>query len=77
LALLAYNRPLTAVQISEMRGTPSGHVLRLLVRRKLLKLQREDAKGSKAKYVTTHRFLEVFGIRSLEDLPSSEDLASH
>jgi segregation and condensation protein B len=77
LALVAYNEPLTAAQISQMRGTPSGHVLRLLVRRKLLKLERGETGSRKGKYSTTRRFLEVFGIRSLEDLPSSEDLASH
>jgi segregation and condensation protein B len=77
LALIAYNEPLTIAEVTRLRGTPSGHILRHLVRRRLLRLERGDAKPSHAKYFTTHRFLDVFNLHSLEDLPRSDDLARH
>jgi len=77
LALIAYNEPLTSAEVTRLRNAPSGHILRHLVRRRLLRLERGDAKPSQAKYFTTPRFLEVFRLRSLEDLPRSDDLARH
>jgi segregation and condensation protein B len=77
LALIAYNEPLTSAEVNQLRGTPSGHILRLLLRRRLLRLEQTDTKPSQARYFTTHRFLEVFHLNSLEDLPRSDDLARH
>lgn len=74
LALVAYNEPLTAEEISRLRGTPSGHILSHLVRRQLLRVERPSTKPAKPKYFTTARFLKVFGLRSRDDLPRSEDL---
>ncbi|MGH9811309.1 MAG: SMC-Scp complex subunit ScpB, partial [Terriglobia bacterium] len=69
LALIAYNEPLTSSEVSQQRGTPSGHILRQLVRRRLLRLEKAGAKSCPAKYFTTPRFLEVFHLNSLADLP--------
>jgi segregation and condensation protein B len=77
LALIAYNEPLTAAEVNQQRGTPSGHILRQLVRRRLLRLERADAKPSQTKYFTTSRFLELFHLNTLADLPRSDDLARH
>jgi segregation and condensation protein B len=77
LALVAYNEPLTAAEVARLRGTPSGHILRQLVRRRLLRLERGDAKPSQTKYFTTRRFLDLFRLHTLEDLPRSDDLARH
>jgi segregation and condensation protein B len=74
LALVAYNEPVTADQVARLRGTPSGQILHHLVRRQLLRIERPATKPRKAKYFTTKRFLEVFRLRSLEDLPRSEEL---
>jgi len=75
LAMVAYRGPLTADEISRLRGTPSGHILRQLVQRQLLRIERPDEKPRKAVYHTTERFLAVFGLASLGDLPKSEELA--
>jgi len=75
LAMVAYRGPLTADEISRLRGTPSGHILRQLVQRQLLRIERPDEKPKKAVYHTTERFLAVFGLESLGDLPKSEELA--
>jgi len=93
LAMVAYRGPLTAEEISRLRGTPSGHVLRQLVQRQLLRIERPEKSGvggresgsqesgdgsrgksRKAVYHTTERFLAVFGLASLGDLPKSEEV---
>ena len=74
LALVAYNEPATSDQVNRLRGSPSGQILSHLVRRNLLRVQQPQAKGEKKQYFTTPRFLEVFAITSLADLPRAEEL---
>lgn len=74
LALVAYNEPLTSDEVARLRGTASGNVLRHLVRRRLLRVERPETKPRKTKYFTTQRFLDVFHLRNLSDLPRSEEL---
>ncbi len=74
LAAVAYNQPTTSERIRELRGTQSGAVLNQLVRRKLLRVERGEKKPRKAEYYVTQRFLNLFGLTSLEDLPRSEEL---
>ncbi len=74
LAAVAYNQPITADEVSHLRGTPCGHVLLQLVRRQLLSLARVAGQARKVQYHTTPRFLELFGLASLSDLPRSADL---
>ncbi len=75
LSLVAYSEPLSADEVSQLRGTPSGPVLAQLVRRQLLRV--ESGTGKRRKYATTSRFLELFALDSLADLPSSQDLDRH
>jgi segregation and condensation protein B len=74
LAAVAYHAPITAEEVSRLRGTASGHILAQLVRRQLLRLQRSETEPRRAHYVTTARFLELFGLENLDDLPRSHDL---
>lgn len=71
LSLVAYHEPITAERVRELRGTGSGPILSQLVRRELLKLERtpEHPRGS---YSTTPRFLKLFGLESLSDLPRQD-----
>jgi segregation and condensation protein B len=73
LAVVAYEQPLSADEVNRLRGKPSNHVLAQLVRRQLLRIERQ-AKPAKTLYRTTDRFLDLFGLESIEDLPQSEDL---
>jgi segregation and condensation protein B len=73
LALVAYQQPLTGEQIGQLRGKPSNHVLAHLVRRGLLRIERADPKRRTPHYHTTQRFLRLFNLQSLDDLPRSED----
>jgi len=74
LAAVAYHEPVTAEEVTKLRGTASGHVLAQLVRRQLLRLERSEDKSRHKMYWTTDRFLELFGLSSLADLPRSSEL---
>lgn len=74
LAIVAYNQPVTAEALSKLRGTPSGAILSQLVRRQLLRLEREAQRPRTPRYFTTDRFLQLFGLKGLEDLPQSQEL---
>jgi len=74
LAAVAYNEPIPADEINRLRGTTSGHILTNLVRRQLLRLERPAEVPRRIVYYTTPRFLELFGLDSLADLPRSGEL---
>ena len=73
LALVAYQQPLSGEQMGRLRGKPSSHVLAHLVRRGLLRIERPEAKRRTPHYFTTDRFLRLFNLQSLDDLPRSAD----
>jgi segregation and condensation protein B len=75
LALVAYRQPATKQEIDTLRGTDCGSLLRQLVRRGLIAvLHRGDADRREVTYGTTGRFLELFKLRTLDDLPQTQDL---
>ena len=74
LAIVAYQQPLSAEQIGAVRGKPSGPVLTQLVHRGLLRIERLPGKKRTVQYFTTDRFLQLFGLQTLADLPQSEEL---
>jgi segregation and condensation protein B len=75
LALIAYRQPLTRAEIEHVRGVDVGATLRSLLDRKLVRIAgHRDVPGRPMLYATTKRFLEVFGLASLEDLPTLRDL---
>jgi segregation and condensation protein B len=73
LAVVAYNQPLGRKEIDEFVGSSCGRVLGQLIRRELLALRATDDQPRRKQYVTTDRFLTLFGMQSLSDLPRSED----
>ncbi|HXG11762.1 MAG TPA: SMC-Scp complex subunit ScpB [Gemmataceae bacterium] len=75
LALVAYRQPATKQEIDSLRGADSGALLRQLVRRGLIAVvHRGEASQRQVSYGTTQRFLELFRLRSLDDLPQTQDL---
>ncbi len=74
LAIVAYNQPLTREEVDELRGKPSSKLLTQLVRRQLLGVDRPDEQPRKTLYYTTERFLDLFGLESIADLPQSQEL---
>lgn len=73
LAIVAYRQPLTAKEVSEFRGRPSGGLLSQLVRRNLLTVEPGTARSEPNRYRTTDRFLELLGLKTLDDLPRTEE----
>ncbi len=72
LSIVAYRQPVTVQEVNTLRGKPSGAILAQLVRRDLISVSHDDRgpNASKAaRYRTTRRFLELFGLESLDDLP--------
>ena len=80
LSLVAYKQPITKSQMEALGKSNAGPVLRQLLQRELIRIDRAHAPpNSKGKndppYVTTPRFLSLFGIGKLSDLPVAEDFA--
>ncbi|GIW94548.1 MAG: transcriptional regulator [Pirellulaceae bacterium] len=75
LAIVAYQQPITRDAIDQLRGKPSGAILNQLVRRRLLQVERAVVDGRRVRqFRTTERFLQLFGLESLDELPQSEDM---
>jgi len=75
LSIVAYKQPVARAEVERIRGVQSGDALRGLLDRRLVKVSgRSDQPGRPLLYATTTRFLEVFGLASLEDLPNAKDL---
>jgi segregation and condensation protein B len=74
LALVAYRQPITKQEVEGLRGAESSSPLRQLVRLGLIAVQRGEADRREVAYSTTSRFLTLFQLRSLDDLPRTQDL---
>jgi segregation and condensation protein B len=75
LSAVAYHQPVTQSEISAIRGVDSTYALHTLLENKLIKIAgRKDAPGRPLIYRTTEKFLVHFGLNSLEDLPSEDEL---
>ena len=73
LAIIAYNQPITRVEIDQMRGTQSSHMLRKLVAKGLVKTcGKSTMPGRPNLYATTSEFLDYFGLPTINDLPKIE-----
>ena len=76
LAVIAYKQPITALEITEIRGVNTSGVLSTLLERHLIKIVgRKNVVGRPFLYATTKEFLIRFGLKDLNDLPKIEDMA--
>jgi segregation and condensation protein B len=74
LAIIAYKQPILRADIEAIRGVACGETIRSLMEKHLVKIAgRAEEPGRPILYGTTKRFLELFGLNSLRDLPQSED----
>lgn len=75
LATVAYHQPITLAEISALRGVDSTHSLKTLLQKKMVRITgRKKSPGRPLIYRTTDRFLSYFGLISLSDLPSKEEI---
>lgn len=75
LSTVAYHQPTTLAEISAIRGVDASHCLKTLLEKKLIKIVgRKKSPGKPLIYRTTKNFLTYFGLNSIEDLPSKEEI---
>jgi segregation and condensation protein B len=75
LALVAYRQPVTRAEIEAVRGVEVDAVIRSLLERQLVRIAgHREVPGRPMLYATTKRFLEVFGLGRLEDLPTLREM---
>lgn len=75
LAIIAYNEPITRVQVDAIRGVGSTSIIRKLVAKGFIKEGgRSDIPGRPILYETTNEFLDYFGLSTIDDLPNIEDI---
>jgi len=75
LAILAYKQPVSKVEVDKIRGVDSGHIVRALMDKRLVRVVgRSDELGRPVLYGTTPEFLEVFNLPELSALPPEHEL---
>ncbi len=75
LAILAYKQPLTRAEIEALRGVDTSGVLTTLMEKGFIKIVgKKEVPGRPFLYGTTEKFLEHFGLKQLQDLPSIEEI---
>jgi len=75
LAIIAYKQPIIRSDVEHIRGVDCGGVLRVLLERKFVRvLGRKEIAGRPLIYATTKRFLEVFDLKNLKDLPTPKEI---
>ncbi|HEY7428611.1 MAG TPA: SMC-Scp complex subunit ScpB [Gemmataceae bacterium] len=76
LAIVAYRQPIARADVESIRGVQSGDMLHQLMEKGLVRIAgRDESLGRPVLYATTRKFLQVFGLRSLRDLPQAQELA--
>jgi segregation and condensation protein B len=75
LAIIAYRQPIMRADIENIRGVHCGETLRLLMEKGLVRIAgRDNSLGRPVLYGTTKKFLQMFGLRGLKDLPRADEL---
>jgi segregation and condensation protein B len=75
LTVIAYRQPITRADIEAIRGVQCTEMLKQLMDRGLVRIGGEDnSLGRPYLYETTRKFLEIFGLRTLDDLPRADHL---
>ena len=75
LAIIAYNEPITRIQVDELRGVGSTSIIRKLVAKGFIKESgRSNMVGRPILYETTNEFLDYFGLRTIDELPNIDDI---
>lgn len=74
LSIVAYRQGVSGEELNKLRGSQSHAIVAQLVRRQLVRVERGNTAPRVARYHTTSRFNQLFGVNSPADLPRSEDL---
>jgi segregation and condensation protein B len=75
LSIVAYKQPIVKMEVDQIRGVESGHLLRALMERGLVSFAgKSELPGKPMQYGTTRKFLEIFGLRNLRELPTLAEI---
>lgn len=75
LSIVAYKQPIIKSEVDEIRGVESGHLMRALMDRGLIRFAgKSELPGKPMLYETTRKFLEIFGLRNIKELPSLSEI---
>jgi segregation and condensation protein B len=75
LAIVAYRQPIMRAEIEAIRGVQCGEILRQLIEKGFIRIvKRDESLGRPVLYGTTKKFLQLFGLRNLDELPMAENL---
>ncbi len=75
LSIIAYKQPMTKHEVDEIRGVESGHLIRALMERAIVNFQgKSELPGKPMMYGTTRKFLEIFGLRNIKELPTLSEI---
>jgi len=75
LAVIAYRQPVMKSEIDRIRGVDAGGAIKKLLEKKLIRIMgRKDVPGKPMIYGTTKKFLEVYNLQDLSDLPTLQEL---
>lgn len=75
MSIVAYKQPITKSEIDQIRGVESGHLLRALMEKGLVAFgEKSDLPGKPMLYQSTKKFLEIFGLRNIKELPSLHEI---
>ncbi len=75
LSIIAYKQPLIKSEIDDIRGVESGHLVRALMEKNLVKFAgKSELPGKPMLYATTKQFLELFGLRNIRELPTLSEI---
>ena len=75
LAIVAYKQPIMRAEVDTLRGVASAEILRVLLEKGLIRIRgRHDSLGRPQLYGTSKKFLQLFGLNSLAELPEVESL---
>lgn len=77
LSIIAYRQPIIKSEIDNIRGVDSGGIIKFLLEKNLIKIAgRKNIVGKPLIYKTTDRFLEVFNLKTLDELPKADEIKS-
>jgi len=77
LSIIAYRQPVTRAEVEYLRGVDSGGVMKSLLEKSLLRiLGKKDVPGRPLMYGTSRQFLELFGLKSLQELPTLKEFSA-
>lgn len=75
LSIIAYKQPIVKAEVDEIRGVESGHLVRALMEKGIVQFAgKSELPGRPMLYGTTKKFLEIFGLRNLKELPTLSEI---